>query len=79
MGKPKEQIPVHGVQHLNGDKHRQSHGHGMRIAEDLAVQALELLTTADASQMVSLKYQLKLLQQSAKGFPAIHLTNATIN
>lgn len=47
-------LPVHGVQHLNGDKHRQSHGHGVRVVEDLAVQALELLATTNAGQVVSL-------------------------
>ena len=46
-------LPVHGVQHLNGDQHGQSHGHWVRVVEDLAVNTLELLATAQAGQMVS--------------------------
>lgn len=32
---------VHGVQHLDGDEHRQSHRHRMGVREDLAVDALD--------------------------------------
>lgn len=32
---------VHGVQHLDGDQHRQSHSHRVRVSEDFAVNTLE--------------------------------------
>lgn len=32
---------VHGVQHLNGYQHGQSHCHGVGVSEDLAVDSLE--------------------------------------
>jgi len=39
---------VHGVQHFNGDKYRQSHGHWVRVVEDGAINVLEVLIVADA-------------------------------
>jgi hypothetical protein len=47
--------PVHGIEHLNGDQHRQSHGHGMRVSENMAVNSLEFLSFTNASKMVSLQ------------------------
>jgi len=44
--------PVHCVQHFDCHQHGQSHGHRMGVAEDLAVNALELVATAQAGQMV---------------------------
>lgn len=46
-------LPVHGVQHFNCDKDGQSHCHWVRIMENVAVQALELLATSRASQVMS--------------------------
>jgi hypothetical protein len=48
-------VPVHGVQHLNGYKYRQSHGHWVGISEDFAVNALEFISATNACKMVSLK------------------------
>lgn len=45
-------IPVHGVQHFNGDQDGQSHCHGMGIAEDLAVDALEVITASQTGQVM---------------------------
>lgn len=39
-------LPVHGVQHLDGDKNGKSHGHWMRVMEDFAVDSLEIITTS---------------------------------
>lgn len=49
-----ELLPVHGVKHLNGDQHGQSHGHWVRIVEDLAVNSLEFGGVGYARQVVSL-------------------------
>ena len=49
-----DSAPVHGVEHLNGDKYRQSHGHGVRVVEDLAVDSLEVVSATQAGQMMGL-------------------------
>lgn len=38
-----EALPVESVAHLNGDKHRQSHGHGRSSLKELAVNAGKVL------------------------------------
>lgn len=43
---------VEGVEHLDGDEHRQGHGHGGGVAEDAAVNALEVLGFAEALKMM---------------------------
>jgi hypothetical protein len=45
---------VHGVQHLNGDQHRQGHGHRVRIIEDVAVNVGPFFATASALEVMSL-------------------------
>lgn len=45
---------VHGVQHLNCDQHRQSHGHWVRIMENAAVNSLEVFAIGCALQVVGL-------------------------
>lgn len=46
--------PVEGVEHLNGDQHRQGHGHRRRCLKDLAVNALKVLMLAVALHEVGL-------------------------
>lgn len=48
-------LPVHSIQHFNGYKYRQSHRHGMRICEDLAINAFEFIATTQARQVMSLE------------------------
>lgn len=52
MQQPHHFAPVHGIQHLDGDQHGESHGHRMGIVEDLAVQSLELVSAAQARQVM---------------------------
>lgn len=40
---PRKALPVEGIAHLNGDQHRQGHGHGRRSLKDLAVNASKVL------------------------------------
>ena len=46
--------PVEGVEHLNGDQHGQSHGHGLGGVEDVAVHTLEHLGLGGALHVVGL-------------------------
>merc|ERR1711887_229415 len=43
---------VQGVGHLNGDKHRQGHGHGLRGLENFAGESLEVLGVAVAAHVM---------------------------
>merc|ERR1719331_1284967 len=43
---------VQGVGHLDGDKHRQGHGHGLGGLEDFAGESLEVLGVAVAAHVV---------------------------
>jgi len=49
-----EVLPVEGVAHLNGDQHRQGHGHGARSLKDLAFNAGEVLVLIVALHEVGL-------------------------
>lgn len=46
-------VPVHGVQHLDGYQHRQSHGHGVGVLEDWAFVRSEFGWVSVAAQVVS--------------------------
>jgi hypothetical protein len=48
-------VPVHSVQHFNGDQHRQGHGHGMRVVENVTVQAFEFVATSQARHVMGLR------------------------
>jgi hypothetical protein len=46
---------VHGVQHFNADKDGQSHGHWMRIMENVAIDSLEDFAVWGTLQVMSLE------------------------
>lgn len=46
--------PVESIAHLDGDQHRQGHGHGLRGLEDLTVHTLEVWAVLRALHEVSL-------------------------
>ena len=48
-------VPVEGVAHLNGDEHRQGHGHGVGGLEQVAVQTLELWVVWTTLEEVALE------------------------
>ena len=47
-------LPVESIAHLNGDQHRQGHGHGRSGLKDLAVKASEVLILIAALHEVGL-------------------------
>lgn len=46
--------PVKGIAHLDGDQHRQGHGHGRTLFKDLAVNAGKVLIVSVALHEVGL-------------------------
>lgn len=47
-------VPVESVAHLNGDQHRQGHGHGRGSLKDIAFNAGEVLVCIVALHEVGL-------------------------
>ena len=47
-------LPVESVAHLNGDQHRQGHGHGRSSLKDLAFNASKVLILITALHEVGL-------------------------
>lgn len=47
-------LPVQSVAHLNGDEHRQGHGHGVGRLEHLAVQTVKLWVVGATLEEVAL-------------------------
>lgn len=48
-------LPVESVAHLNGDQHRQGHGHGRTSLKDLTVDADKVLVLVVALHEVGLQ------------------------
>ena len=51
-----EELPVEGIEHLNDDEYGQSHGHGVGVHEDVAVNAREHPGLSWALHVVSLEH-----------------------
>lgn len=55
-------LPVEGIAHLNGDQHRQGHGHGSGSLKDLTFQASKVLVLIMALHEVGLHREEETLQ-----------------
>ena len=52
-----DSLPIHGIEHLNDNKHRQGHGGWLRAFKNIAIQPLKPLILNQALCMMCLKQQ----------------------
>lgn len=72
-------IPVEGIEHLYGDEDRESHGHGMEVVKDVAVEVLKHGVVLSASQVVALNNVHHFLNNAHPDVPSMqHTTPAPL-